>query len=170
MIDRLKFRAHIKDYVFYDNDGNDIEKSFYLYDIAVYSNTNGFGIDTDLLEKQLSEQGFSEREIESVLQDVDNNEGWCYFDCYCDIEQCTGLKDKKGNLIYDGDIVKGEHTYNLIIKIDNVGLKYEILQGKDAEFIEQYLAVDLVNGEDGFVYEQHFEIIGNIHENKELLK
>lgn len=66
------------------------------------------------------------------------------------IEQCTGLKDKNGNLIYEGDVVKTK-----------TGSIYEI------KWVETgFFAYD-----DGFINAIDFlecpEIIGNIHEQKD---
>ena len=68
----------------------------------------------------------------------------------CVVEQCTGLKDKNGNLIYEGDIVKTK-----------TGSVYEI------KWVETgFFAYD-----DGFINAIDFlecpEIIGNIHERKD---
>ena len=68
----------------------------------------------------------------------------------CIIEQCTGLKDKNGKLIYENDLV-----------IDDANI-FEVVWDYNAWYIQ-------TNKFQHFLTEG-FEVIGNIHENANLIK
>ena len=70
------------------------------------------------------------------------------------IGQFTGLTDKNGKRIFEGDIVRYE---------DDIG--YVIYNGDDARFL-----VDSPNMYISMDYSNEFEVIGNIHDNPELLQ
>lgn len=73
-----------------------------------------------------------------------------------ELEQYTGLKDKNGKEIYEGDIVKDHNEWIAVI----------VWREKMAAF-----GIKWVDGvEDDFEFHLPCEIIGNIHENPELLE
>lgn len=88
-----------------------------------------------------------------------------------EIMQFTGLKDKNGKEIYEGDVVKGDDfqrfSGNPVVRwSDNSGsFILEIDTGKTA-YRETFFS--FLQGE-GSEF-RHLEIIGNIYENPELLK
>lgn len=80
-------------------------------------------------------------------------------------EQYTGLKDKNSKEIYEGDILKFRgRAYG--VKFDNYGQFY--MENKNYHWLENgysFRSVDIWCAEGILV-----EIIGNIHENQELLE
>lgn len=100
----------------------------------------------------------------------DNTLYWCMIQVQNDFEnnilmQCTGLKDKNGNLIYEGDIVKFYFDRDKIIGVitwDNehqVGFYVNTTDYFKDKYITNY----------DFLCGFKYEVIGNIYENKELL-
>lgn len=77
----------------------------------------------------------------------------------CVLEQCTGLKDANGRLIYEGDIIASRFQGQLF----TANIKY-FRAGWVAEFPHWKPSLyQMCN-------EAKFEVIGNIHENPELLE
>ena len=68
------------------------------------------------------------------------------------IEQFTGLHDKNGKEIYEGDITKTD--------AETIGV---VIYGENAHFVNR-----TKTGNYDLLYDGRFEIIGNIHENSEL--
>lgn len=85
-----------------------------------------------------------------------NNDNESYFPNEVELMQYTGLKDKNGKEIYEGDII-------LVARI-----KSEIIFNKEtasfaAKYDEEIISDHLFGAE-------FCEVIGNIYENKELMK
>ena len=86
----------------------------------------------------------------------------CYSEDAYTIEQCTGLRDKNRKLIYEGDILGyKDYADKRVVVWDNKYMAYRVH--------------DEDNVDCGSVYQEYIgefgiEVIGNIHENPELLK
>jgi uncharacterized phage protein (TIGR01671 family) len=78
-----------------------------------------------------------------------------------EVMQYTGLKDKNGTKIYEGDIVKvteRENPMSWIAQVKNIGWSgYRLV------------SVEQSNWFTNETYKEQLEVIGNIYENPELL-
>ena len=80
------------------------------------------------------------------------------------VGQYTGLKDKNGKLIFEGDIIKWDYAYN-------EGKSYQVRYDVGGAC---FFASREYNGDNTSTIfyndEQHAEVIGNIHDSPELLE
>lgn len=154
-MDRLKFRVYFK--------GSDYAKAGYAdltrTDVIFSLRTDGQIVRDIIYECQMEEH---KGESCHVPYTPDNN--------LYDIQFCTGMKDKNGKLIYEGDILKCYY-----IDSDTDKLEYDFMK---AVFNEETCAFALVglktkNYEyftDTEFISDEYEVIGNIYENQELLE
>ena len=76
------------------------------------------------------------------------------------VGQFTGLKDKNGTKIFEGDIVKDKYVLG------------EVIYNTDQEEVDgagSFMINDVYNGLQNYRFWNSIEIIGNIHDNPELL-
>lgn len=94
------------------------------------------------------------------------------------IEQDTGLKDKNGKEIYEGDIVEalidGVWAIDNSLSFGKVKWKLEVIYN-DIRFMDVFRVIGSKNAPDRIYYLfdkelSELEVIGNIHENPELLE
>lgn len=167
MDNRFKFNAVVSSY--YDIDTpeeyKEVEPQFYLKNVDVFC-TGEIGVDYDTLLDAVKEQSkdLTEKEIGQIMQHFEDNSNSpdCEFVSITPdkIIQCTGLKDKNGKLIYEGDIVKGKDHFNrdrlCEITYSSIYCCFFIVGDK---WSDEYL----FNLNDK-------EVIGNIYENADLLR
>ena len=102
--------------------------------------------------------------------DCEDSYSWATFDNYeqdCIVMQCTGLKDKNGKLIYEGDILGGTYG-NLYVHYCDSCKQFQ-LKASDYGCIACEGDVhwyEVVESED----ENELEVVGNIYQNPELLE
>lgn len=83
----------------------------------------------------------------------------------CVVMQCTGLKDKNGKLIYEGDVldVIGFVLHEVVWNQESCGFELQVISGK--RNLDDWL--DDTTGENR---NHRIEIKGNIYQNPELLE
>ena len=148
MNDRFKFRGY-----WY----NDVQKEWWVFNEPEFITGDGTA------EIWSNTEGGAEPELPS--------------DAKLHLCQCTGLKDKNGKLIYEGDIVK-------YAEFDWTDFSFKDWETEIAQVVwgntydNYYPAFDLkdtdFDGTNAFAYLFNegwtVEVIGNIYENKELLE
>ncbi|MEX3487350.1 YopX family protein [Staphylococcus warneri] len=115
--------------------------------------------------KRVYSIGFNEQGEAISIQDefADNYEAYAMYDVSdYELMQSTGIKDKNGVEIYEGDIIHHAEKPNPFFNSP-----FEIIQARTGEWIlDNYQGGTVL----AFSQPEELEVIGNIYENPELLE
>lgn len=92
---------------------------------------------------------------------------------YGELIQCTGLKDKNGKLIFEGDILTDGY-YNMLVYYDQENCSFA-LQKRTKYTLKRfgkngYERISLRNLSENSFKNHQLKILGNVYENPELLE
>lgn len=92
---------------------------------------------------------------------IEERKKWLHFDDYGSIMQSTGLHDKNGKEIFEGDILHHQiqTKYTFIVKYDEDNACWY------GDGLSRTYRINLVKH-----FMQYYKVIGNIYENPELLE
>lgn len=166
----IKFRAWLT-LSDYDNDGND-KNYFGMANTISVHHDGGIGFSLDEGQAIFGGDVF-ERALDNGT--VYEYEEWCYWEGQCELMQYTGLKDKNGKEIYEGDIVKDIHQVGIgartsmitresvyEIKIPDIYMGWSPDEFQDIDDLAKYTSTS---------HKQYgIEVIGNIYETPGLVK
>lgn len=118
MNDRFRFRAWVVGHYFSEND-EEKEILVKINDVTVY-NDGIIGIDYHSLLESVCSFLKDEGERDSLIEYFEDKncttgDDWYYLEAKF-IEQCTGLKDKNGRLVYEGDLFELEEDVSDTIR------------------------------------------------------
>lgn len=169
MNDRLNFRAGVT-VSYYKDNGDDAEVQIILHNICIDSGGAAINVHKEFIINSLREAGLSEDEQDSAIDCLSGaycyNDEYYYIDSVDFIDQCTGLKDKNGNLIYDNDFIKVTNQDKQEIAhiwIDDVNCRWVKFKNEELSW-NDFCILDDYDGT------MTVEIIGTTHENPELLE
>ena len=158
----IKLRAWYKGYK--ANDGTDASIPSMMCDVVGFQKTSDH-YDTYILDsKKYTGSGRFAVPVFRVQSDESN----------CEIMQYTGHNDKNGKEIFDGDIVGFPACINpigngLTVSFYGIGvLKWDGFNQRNVvELKNKYTGHKMPLN--GYICEKDYEVLGNIHENSELL-
>ena len=104
------------------------------------------------------------------IRDIKKNV-MAYIDDESTICQCTGLKDKNGNLIWENDVVKATVRQNSLCQSSTYSDFYQVAyHKKNCYFYLKKKNNNLLFDGNWSYYLKSIEVIGNIFDNPELLE
>lgn len=148
MNDRLRFRAGFK-VCYYDKDGNDKELLVNVNDcFAIENGGDAIIINEDIIKDFIKDLSIAEQNSvwEYMQANFDETNDYWFIDKLKYLDQCTGLKDQNGRLIYGGDIlgnddfmsdvftpIKGNDNFRTLKEAKKAVVKYFIKWSKNNE-------------------------------------
>lgn len=107
------------------------------------------------IQKMISWDQLMEAQFNCISQVFDSG-------CYT-LMQYTGLKDKNGKEIYEGDILESDTRFTKVVWHEQMGMW-------DCSFIKYKKGKTDVEDLEPHFWKLRCTVVGNIYENKELLK